>query len=138
MKQRDVAVLLLNNKGMILIEHRSKDASRLPNSWGLFGGGIDQDESPEMALRREMREETGLILKNPKIIKKYPYILKESDEQGYVYVFGEVYIEGSSIKLKDSQEMRWVYPNDALELDLNKIYKDIIKEIVYGRICMVS
>lgn len=41
----------------VFLQKRSKDAPRLPDYFGFFGGGIDGDETPEQALHREMQEE---------------------------------------------------------------------------------
>lgn len=51
------AVVVKNNK--ILLVHRFKNGSEY---WVLPGGGVEDDESIEEGLRREVKEETGLDL----------------------------------------------------------------------------
>jgi len=41
-----------------LIAKRSQYVEQ-PNTWGTWGGAIDQSETPEQAVLREIREETG-------------------------------------------------------------------------------
>jgi len=137
MKPRDVAVLILEKDRMILLQKRSKTEKRFPDSWGLFGGGLKEGETPEQALQREIKEEVGLELKDPMLSASYPYELKESNEAGTVYVFKEFY-RGSSLALHEGQEMRWFDPAEALKLDLHPIYKTIIEEIVQNRAPVVS
>ncbi|AKU16460.1 NUDIX domain-containing protein [Luteipulveratus mongoliensis] len=72
-----VSVVLLDGTGdRVLLERRSDSAL-----WGLFGGGVDGDESATHALHREVLEETGLALaehsllgvfSNPTRIAAYP------------------------------------------------------------------
>src|SRR6185295_4472744 len=46
--------------GKILLLKRAAPADDLPGIWADMGGRIKQFEEPEEALRREVREETGL------------------------------------------------------------------------------
>lgn len=59
MKKRyrpNVAAILQRPNGLVLIAQRSD----YPQSWQFPQGGIDQGESPEDALRREIKEEVGV------------------------------------------------------------------------------
>jgi putative (di)nucleoside polyphosphate hydrolase len=59
MKKRyrpNVAAVLQRADGFILLGQRSD----YPECWQLPQGGVDDDESPEEAVRREIREETGI------------------------------------------------------------------------------
>lgn len=53
-----VAAVVVDPAGRLLLVERDKDPKA--GWWSLPGGFIEIDESPEEALRRELREETGL------------------------------------------------------------------------------
>lgn len=59
--QRIAAYGLLARPGEVLMV-RSGAGGRFPGRWSLPGGGVDHGEHPADALRREFREETGLIV----------------------------------------------------------------------------
>jgi 8-oxo-dGTP pyrophosphatase MutT (NUDIX family) len=56
------SVLLVDRRGWLLLQERDENARVSPNQWGLVGGHLEQGESWEGALRRELEEETGLRL----------------------------------------------------------------------------
>jgi ADP-ribose pyrophosphatase YjhB (NUDIX family) len=58
--------VLINEGNVALV--RSSNPKHQPPLWWLPGGGIDFGESPEDTLLREFVEETGLEVKNPKLI----------------------------------------------------------------------
>lgn len=61
-----VAAIVVNENGEILLLNH---VLRSDLSWGIPGGFIANGEQPEAAVRREIREETGLELENIKLIR---------------------------------------------------------------------
>ena len=63
MFERRVAVVcLVDRQGRILMQHRSADAKVSAGQWALPGGKIEADETPDAAARREVLEETGIVI----------------------------------------------------------------------------
>lgn len=55
------------------------------NYWTFPGGGIKRNESPEEAVRREIKEETGIILDNVKKVGEYQSVLEFKQDIVYCY-----------------------------------------------------
>jgi len=61
-----VRAIILRNEKEILLQHR-KDMGM----WGLPGGAIEPDETPLSALKREVKEETSIIIDEAKAMALY-------------------------------------------------------------------
>lgn len=60
-----VAAIVTNERGeVLLLDHVLRPYS----NWGIAGGFLEANEQPEDAIRREIREETGLELKNLQMV----------------------------------------------------------------------
>ncbi len=60
------AIVIFNERReVLLLDH----AMRPGNSWGLPGGFIKSGEQPDEAIRRELREETGIDVENLKLFR---------------------------------------------------------------------
>lgn len=67
-KKRNVSVLIPyrfeDGELKIFLQKRTLDAPTFPNHFGFFGGGIEEGEEPEEALRREIKEELDIDVTN--------------------------------------------------------------------------
>ena len=59
-----VGIVLNSQQQVLLVEHVFHPV--IP--WGLPGGWVDQDEDPALAIKRELHEELGIIIKQVDLI----------------------------------------------------------------------
>ena len=55
-----VAVIVNNDNKILLLKRAGGENYWMPNKWSLVGGMIEKGETPEEAVKREIKEETGL------------------------------------------------------------------------------
>lgn len=59
-----VSIILENMEGEVLLLLRDNKSTHVfPNHWTLIGGKVENDETPEIAAQRMLKEETGLKAK---------------------------------------------------------------------------
>lgn len=63
-----VRAIITNEEGKILIIKRASDSKTNPGKWELPGGKVDQGESFDKALLREVYEETNLKIKLDNVV----------------------------------------------------------------------
>lgn len=73
-KPKVALALIINKDGQVLAVSRKNDL----HDFGFPGGKAEPNETPEDTLRREVYEETGLHVVNPR------YLTEQTDENGYV------------------------------------------------------
>jgi len=73
--KREVSVLAPYKKKdgqvYIFLQKRSKDVERYPGYFGFFGGGVEEGETIEEALLREIKEELDIVLDRFEYFDKY-------------------------------------------------------------------
>jgi 8-oxo-dGTP diphosphatase len=74
-KTRPQCGLLIENiEGKVLLQLRdNKPDIPYPNCWGTFGGQIEEIETPEEAIIREIWEELEYELSNPEYFGNFPF-----------------------------------------------------------------
>ncbi|MDP2860624.1 MAG: NUDIX domain-containing protein, partial [bacterium] len=88
MKQiRNISIILLyDNNGKMLLQHRDENIAILPGHWSFFGGKIEENEMPEEALKRETKEELEYKLTNPKLVMTQKFETDAYDITRYIYI----------------------------------------------------
>jgi 8-oxo-dGTP diphosphatase len=104
---RGASVVLFDPEGHVLLIHEDYGDRR----WGLPGGMIEADESPQDAARRETLEETGLEVEIGERIGHYEE--DHGDHAHLIFVFAGVVV-GGTLAPNDGEiaEVRWVDPED--------------------------
>ncbi len=97
MKQAVRAIVIKDDA--LLVMHRNKFGHEY---YTLVGGGVELGEDLEQALFRELQEETGVLVENPRLV----YVEEADDMYGTQYVYACDYSAGEVALSADSEESR--------------------------------
>lgn len=111
-------------QGKILILKRVKPSSDGLGFWELPGGGLEYGETPHEALKRELREETGLGIKILKPVYTFTAIRPNYQTVGIGFLC--VPTNNHVIISHEHTEYKFVDSNELLDYVDEKIYNDII------------
>lgn len=101
-------------EGKFLAIKRSPNAHARPGGWDLAGGNVQFGELHEDALRREIREETGLATGD---ITPTQVVTAFKDGAYYLYINYATKAAGEAVTLSDEHtEWRWVTPEAFVAL----------------------
>lgn len=81
---------VFNSAGELYLQKRALNKDIQPCKWDTsVGGHVDYGENPEIALNREVSEELGIQVFEPKFIKRYKFTSDQESE--LVHVFYTIY-----------------------------------------------
>jgi 8-oxo-dGTP diphosphatase len=131
MKTRNCAVAVIEKDGKILMGNKASGVGPYPNTWRIPGGGIEEGESPENAVKREVMEETGLRVDS--VEKVGVYEDHEPDKNGemthYIFNVFKVEVSGKELVSEEFPELRWIDKSELLKSPLArpsiKLFKDL-------------
>ena len=104
--------------GKTLMLHRVKKENDIhEGKWNGLGGKIEKGETPEECIIREVKEESGLKIKNPVLKGILTFPAFDGIEDWYVFVFVATEFEGELI---DSHEgnLEWIDDDKLTSLNL--------------------
>ncbi len=108
----------LKKDGKTLMLHRVKKENDIhEGKWNGLGGKIEKGETPEECIIREVKEESGLKIKNPVLKGILTFPAFDGIEDWYVFVFVATEFEGELI---DSHEgnLEWIDDDKLTSLNL--------------------
>lgn len=109
--------IIIREDGKIAILHNVNK-----NEYKLIGGGLEGNEDPKIAFKRETLEEAGCEIKITQelgIIEEYR-TLKDLKQVSYIFVakvINDIHeLNLTEKEIKEGSELIWVSPSEALEL----------------------
>ncbi len=101
--------------------------------WGIPGGKIERGESSEAALKREIREETGLEISDIRFVMNQDCIDSTEFIRPEHFILLNYLAKASShdVTLNDeAEDFRWVNIDDAFKLELNLATKVLLQRVI--------
>ncbi len=125
-----VAAIIINSKGEVLLAQRP-EGKRLAGKWEFAGGKIEEGETPEQALKRELKEELGIEIDQSKL--ENFWFLSHSYPEYDFHLLMPVYIckdwQGVPQPLEHSA-LCWAKPQDMHKLDMIEADAELVEKIV--------
>jgi len=128
MIKRKVAIILFyDDKGDILLQNR-RTYSKHGEEYGFFGGKIEENENAEQALKREMKEELGLEIKDYKLFKNYHQKIPEINREVDRWVFLAPMPNLKKLKVEEGEPALMKF-TDSFKLKMIPGDVELLKEI---------
>lgn len=132
---------IIHNNGKYLITKRSPAKKVHPGRWTVPGGGLTVDDyingpafhnqwykSVTTALRREVKEEVGLEIDEPKYLIDLTFIRPDGIPVLVLSYYAK-YLSGEVVLDDDSVEFAWIAPEEAKAYDLIEGIAEEIEEV---------
>jgi 8-oxo-dGTP pyrophosphatase MutT (NUDIX family) len=107
-----------------LVSHRSNEVDE-PNTWATWGGKIEHSESPEEALRREVKEESGY---DGQYDLKLVHSTHEDNVQFYYFILTVPAEFVPTLSPRETQGFRWV-KLDSIPTPTHFGLKDLVEHL---------
>lgn len=132
-RRRAAMVLLITLDGRLLLHHRDDEPGILhPGCWAGFGGAVEPGESVEAVARREVREETGLV------IATLTFLCDVEDKEGRGDWVSLYFVQGSfhpaDVVLSEGQGVGLFRMEDLDTLRMTPFVRRVISEHLVVRL----
>ena len=131
MKLVVAAVIERGDRRLLIGQRRRNDTS--PLKWEFPGGKVEEGETPEAALARELKEELGATLRKSvaigSVVHKYAATAEELEIRFYA-----VEISDSAIVPHTFEKIAWVLPKQLGEYDFLAANAQLVAQLATGRI----
>jgi mutator protein MutT len=117
----------INGNYVLFVQKRTKDAPFAADMFGIFGGGIEDGETPETALLREVREELDYQPRNVRFFRRYEHTDIGFEEFVFVSEVDEVF--ESEITVLEGQYGRFLSERELEAETLMEVDRIVFRDL---------
>jgi len=121
---------LFNLHGWLLLQERDEHAPVDPNKWSLVGGGVEPEETPRAAARRELAEETGVDCGDLTALGSYLLPCAFHGEDRVELFTARMPLTDADIDCREGRQMVFVEPSAIADLDLTEMSRALLATVL--------
>jgi 8-oxo-dGTP diphosphatase len=125
------AIIERADRRILIGQRRRNDTS--PLKWEFPGGKMRENETPEEALARELREELGAEMRRAVEVGLVEYQYPNSPNRLKIRFFAAEIAEGV-VEPKCFEQILWVLPRELGEYDFLDANRELIARIATGKL----
>jgi 8-oxo-dGTP diphosphatase len=125
------AVIERSDRRLLIGQRRRTDTS--PLKWEFPGGKVEEGETPEAALARELKEELGATLRKSVPIGRVVHEYAETQEQLEILFFAAEIAE-AELTPRPFEKIAWVLPKELADYDFLAANSGLVAQLATGRI----
>ncbi|KKQ52795.1 MAG: ADP-ribose pyrophosphatase [Parcubacteria group bacterium GW2011_GWD2_38_11] len=125
---------IINKDGKILVLKRAAHDDHKPGVWETVGGSMDENESPQETLKREVMEEAGIVVEIIEPFNVFSF-KKDNGEFKIGITFICKYVSGQVELSEEHSEYKWIEPGEFMNFEsVPSLHNEIKKysEKYYG------
>lgn len=125
------AVIERSDRRLLIGQRRRNDTS--PLKWEFPGGKVQDGESPEVALARELQEELGVTLLKSAELGRVRHQYAGTPDELEILFFAAAIAE-SELAPRAFEKIAWVLPKELGTYDFLAANRELIAQLATGRI----
>jgi 8-oxo-dGTP diphosphatase len=125
------AVIERSDRRLLIGQRRRQDTS--PLKWEFPGGKVEEGETPEAALARELREELGVTLKKCVELGRTRHKYASTPEELEIRFYAASILR-SEITPKSFEQITWALPKELGNYDFLAANSQLIAQLATGRL----
>jgi 8-oxo-dGTP diphosphatase len=124
MKRKGCSIIFINDQQQVLLFLRDdKPDIPYPNQWDIPGGHVENGETPEQCITREMKEEMNLDLQGFQLFS----VIEFEDRQEFNF-WKRANLDIEHIQLNEGQCLRWFTADEVQNTELACGFNQILEE----------